>query len=139
MGAGRLDQALDKLELESDLPKGKVSRRQVTSGYQRKPRQTGAANIYPNIPAFSFHLYSIWLSTFIHSVINMPTVPADQANMDQNLDNNALFNMSNIHHCLSVASCSIANCRCANFNADVNNTRYCDQCHHSWFSHEKFA
>ncbi|KRX97140.1 Zinc finger protein basonuclin-2 [Trichinella pseudospiralis] len=65
----------------------------------------------------------------------MPTVPADQANMDQNLDNNALFNMSNIHHCLSVASCSIANCRCANFNADVNNTRYCDQCHHSWFSH----
>ncbi|KRZ04899.1 Protein disconnected [Trichinella zimbabwensis] len=54
----------------------------------------------------------------------MPTVPADQANMDQNLDNNALFNTSNIHHCLSVASCSIANCRCANFNADVNNTRY---------------
>ncbi|KRZ68762.1 hypothetical protein T10_7146 [Trichinella papuae] len=69
----------------------------------------------------------------------MPTVPADQANMDQNLDNNALFNTSNIHHCLSVASCSIANCRCANFNADVNNTRYCDRCHHSWFSHEADA
>ncbi|XP_003372013.1 zinc finger protein basonuclin-2 [Trichinella spiralis] len=65
----------------------------------------------------------------------MPTIPADQANMDQNLDNSALFNTSNIHHCLSIASCSIANCRCANFSADVNNTRYCDRCHHSWFSH----
>ncbi|KAL1242863.1 High osmolarity signaling protein [Trichinella spiralis] len=63
-GFCKLRSFVDKLELESDLPKGKVSRRQVTSGYQRRPRQTGAADIYPNLPAFSF-LYSIWLSCVV--------------------------------------------------------------------------
>ncbi|KRY31930.1 hypothetical protein T01_3306 [Trichinella spiralis] len=104
MGAGRLDEARRELisaliksgENADTLLTGKVSRRQVTSGYQRRPRQTGAADIYPNLPAFSF-LYSIWLSILLHSVVNMPTIPADQANMDQNLDNSALFNTSNIH------------------------------------------